>query len=147
MNKILDSGPCVAIQKEKRLCCLFFFRIVMTTKTTKNILFRFFVFCWPSHVTKRTIVANGLNKEMLLIFFNLELVNRGCQTQATLSKYQQMGRDVATQTAVPGIHISTKNDYVIMSGDYRVSTEYRKLQIMAVRFHFINYFQNFRITM
>ena len=57
-----------------------------------------------------------------------------------------MGRDVATQTAVPGIHISTKNDYVIMSGDYRVSTEYRKLQIMAVRFHFINYifpkFQN-----
>lgn len=48
-----------------------------------------------------------------------------------------MGRDVATQTAVPGIHISTKNDYVIMSGDYRVSTEYRKLQIMAVRFHFI----------
>ena len=46
-----------------------------------------------------------------------------------------MGRHVATQTAVPGIHISTKNDYVIMSGDYRVSTEYRKLQIMAVRFH------------
>ena len=88
--------------------------------------------------------ANDLN---VIIFFNLELVNRGCQTQATLSKYQQMGRDVATQTAVPGIHISTKNDYVIMSGDYRVSTEYRKLQIMAVRFHFINYFQNFRITM
>ena len=57
-----------------------------------------------------------------------------------------MGRDVATQTVVPGIHISTKNDYVIMSGDYRVSTEYRKLQIMAVRFHFIKYFQNFRIT-
>ena len=52
-----------------------------------------------------------------------------------------MGRDAATQTIVPGIHISTKNDYVIMSGDYRVSTEYRKLQIMAVSFHF-KIFQN-----
>ena len=72
----------------------------------------------------------------MIFFFNLELVNRGCQTQATVSKYVQMGRNVATQTAVPGIHISTKNDYVIKSGDYRVSTEYRKLQIRAVSFHF-----------
>ena len=71
----------------------------------------------------------------MIFCFNLELVNRGCQTQATVSKYVQMGRDVATQTAVPGIHISTKNDYVIKSGDYRVSTEYRKLQIRAVSFH------------
>ena len=75
----------------------------------------------------------------MIFCFNLELVNRGCQTQATVSKYVQMGRNVATQTAVPGIHISTKNDYVIKSGDYRVSTEYRKLQIRAVSFHFKNF--------
>ena len=69
---------------------------------------------------------------MYVFLIYLELVNRGVQTQPTFSKYAQTCRDVSTQTAVPGVHLSTKNDYTILGTDYRTAYEFRKVQVKAV---------------
>ena len=74
---------------------------------------------------------------MIFYYLFLELVSRGCQTQPQFSKYAQTSRNASTQTAVPGVYLSTKNDYVMIGTGYRTSQEYRKLQIKAVIFHII----------
>ncbi len=62
-----------------------------------------------------------------------EMISRGSQTQPNSCKFAQTSKDISTQTAVPGIHLSSKNDYVIAPKSYRSSMDFRKSQIKAVR--------------
>lgn len=90
--------------------------------------------------------------ETFALIFLLRLTNwlfsdcfsRGSQTFPKTSKMMQTSKEISTQTPTPGIHISSKNDKIIVpSSKYRTSAEFRIIQMRAVSLLNVTFYRSF----